>query len=554
MQSKLENFFKSQVKDETQVKDIDAALKIFNLEKFRPFQKELIDKVLLNLDLLVLMPTGGGKSLIFQLPAIIQPGITIVISPLIALIQNQVDHLKKLGIKAESLNSSTPATLKSTINQSLASSSCNIKLLYVTPELLATVNFRSSLKKLFANKRLNRLVVDEAHCISEWGHDFRGAYRELSYWKKTFKLPITALTATATESVKKDIISSLELKNTYIHSASFNRENLFYEVRFKPSSNDPFEDCLKYLESLYEKRASKFKKSKSSERARGICGIIYSSTRQSCEEISNKLKLKDIKAAAYHAGLSDKVRSQILSDWTQTTSESTCLNVIDIVCATISFGMGIDKHNVRFVIHWDMPKTMESYYQESGRAGRDMKPARAILYYSSQDLDRVKYLMSSGSVDSDRKETKIQRDKRERQIEGISKFVEYCENLTVCRHIFISKFFDPSSQITGLCDKMCDICRDPEKVLKDKSIALSSFKKEGTFLLSGEALNDPDSMDHEKFDGFRLADGSNISLQKKKGRFEAEFQDDERYGFRSAKAVADDADSRKKDLMKFFKR
>ncbi|KAI9199510.1 P-loop containing nucleoside triphosphate hydrolase protein [Polychytrium aggregatum] len=504
---------------------VETLSRVFKLERFRGNQEEIIKATLEGKDCFVLMPTGGGKSLTYQLPAVLSDGVSIVVSPLLALIQNQVGALVDLNIHAATLNSTIKQKDKNIILKELSSKQPSIKLLYVTPELMATENFRGILKRLHQGGMLARLVVDEAHCISEWGHDFRDDYRKLSYFKNTFSdVPVMALTATATASVRRDIVRQLALAPDHlVFVSSFNRINLYYEVRFKDQDNDPYTDVHKFLKAVYENRRRRLQQVSRNERVDGVCGIIYCSTRKMCDEVAERLRDDSIRAQSYHAGLSPSVRKQILEAWTKTSSriplmqpppptlaftsqnhpnpvdlsavEGAASNegeagssdaipeIVDIVVATISFGMGIDKSDVRFVIHWDMPKSLESYYQESGRAGRDGKASRCILYYSHQDRDRISYLIQTESqaVDSATKSDRTLRAKQvENSMESFKKVIEFCENTKLCRHVFICRYFGESlsesptqKDLDIVCpNKRCDVCKDPAALEKAKKTIL----------------------------------------------------------------------------------
>ncbi|HVU38858.1 MAG TPA: DNA helicase RecQ [Opitutales bacterium] len=329
----------------------------FGFESFRPLQEEIIRDTLSDKDVFAVLPTGGGKSLCFQLPALARAGLTVVVSPLIALMKDQVDALETAGIPATFLNSSLPPDESRTRQRRLHQG--EYRLLYVAPERLMLSGFLESLR----GWSVNLFAIDEAHCISEWGHDFRPEYRKLQELRRLFpSVPFLALTATATERVRDDIVRQLHLRQPALYVASFNRPNLRYRVVAKSGS---YAQTLRFVRER-----------------RGESGIIYCHSRKSTESVARRLAADGIKAAFYHAGLEAKERSRSQSDFLR--------DKIQVICATVAFGMGINKSNVRYVIHYDLPKNIEGYYQETGRAGRDGLPSECLLLYSPGD--RIKQL------------------------------------------------------------------------------------------------------------------------------------------------------------------
>ena len=381
----------------------------FGFEKFRPNQEAIINCVLSGQDTLAIMPTGGGKSICFQLPALVLPGITIVISPLIALMKDQVDSLKANGIEACFINSSQTETEQQFYIDHLQSNL--MKLVYVAPESL------SYLENVFSQTTVSLIAIDEAHCISAWGHDFRPAYTNLGYLKNRFpSTPILALTATADKATRKDISQQLNLKNAKTFVASFDRKNLSLEVR-------PALDRVKQIID--------FIKGKPNE-----SGIIYCLSRKTTEELAEKLQKIGLNAKAYHAGLDTKIRSK--------TQDEFINDDCQVVCATIAFGMGIDKSNVRWVIHYNLPKNIEGYYQEIGRAGRDGLPSETILFESYGDVIQLQKFASEGL------NTEVQLAKLERM-------KQYADALSCRRKILLSYF---GELVTENCGN-CDICKNP---------------------------------------------------------------------------------------------
>lgn len=381
----------------------------FGFEKFRPNQETIINTVLSGQDTLAIMPTGGGKSICFQLPALIFPGITIVISPLIALMKDQVDSLKTNGISACYINSSQSSEEQQFYIDNLKSNT--FKLVYIAPESL------SYLDNIFNELKISLIAIDEAHCISSWGHDFRPAYTNLGYLKNRFpSTPVLALTATADKATRVDITNQLNLKNPKTFVASFDRKNLSLEVR-------PALDRVKQIIDFVENKPNE-------------SGIIYCLSRKTTEELAEKLMKNGISAKAYHAGLDNDKRAK--------TQDEFINDDCQVVCATIAFGMGIDKSNVRWVIHYNLPKNIEGYYQEIGRAGRDGLPAETVLFESYADVIQLQKFASEG-LNSDVQLAKLERMK------------QYADAVSCRRKILLSYF---GELVTENCGN-CDICKNP---------------------------------------------------------------------------------------------
>ena len=381
----------------------------FGYDSFRPQQENIIRSVFEGNDNLVIMPTGGGKSICFQLPALLLPGITIVISPLIALMKDQVDGLTANGIPAAFLNSSQQEKEQQEIFRKIELN--EIKLLYVAPESLQYID------AVFSAGNISLIAIDEAHCISSWGHDFRPAYTQLGYLKNRHpQTPIIALTATADKATRQDICDQLNIPHATHHISSFDRKNLSLDVR---PGNKKFEQILAFLKSR-----------------RGESGIIYCLSRKNTEELAAKLKAKGYEAEAYHAGLSHSDRISI--------QENFINDKLEIICATIAFGMGIDKSNVRWVIHYNMPKNLEGYYQEIGRAGRDGLPSSTLLFHSYADVVQLqKFAEGSGNA--------------EVQLAKLERMKQYSEALTCRRRILLSYFGEIIPRDCG----NCDVCKNP---------------------------------------------------------------------------------------------
>ncbi|MEG4579216.1 DNA helicase RecQ [Microcoleus sp. MON1_C5] len=411
---------------------LEQALKhFFGYDSFRPGQQEIVEAALQKRDMMIVMPTGGGKSLCFQLPALLKPGLTVVVSPLIALMQDQVEALQDNGIGATFLNSTLSS--QETRSRETAILEGKIKLLYVAPERLLGERFLPFLD-IVANKLgISAFAIDEAHCVSEWGHDFRPEYRQMQRVRDRYPdIPIMALTATATERVRQDIIQQLTLRNPYIHVASFNRPNLYYEVR--PKTKHSFAEVLQIIQK------------------KGGSGIIYCLSRKKVDEVAYKLQQSGIQALPYHAGMNDVDRA--------TNQTRFIRDDVQVMVATIAFGMGINKPDVRFVIHYDLPKNLEGYYQESGRAGRDNEPAHCSLFFGYGDVKMIDYIIDQKP---DPQEQRIARQQ-------LRRVINYAESTECRRTIQLSYFGDSFPGNCGTCDNCCN-----QKPVEDWTIEAMKF-------------------------------------------------------------------------------
>ncbi len=401
---------------------LETALKHhFGYDQFRPGQRPVIEAVLKNQDALVIMPTGGGKSLCYQLPALLKLGVMVVVSPLIALMQDQVDSLTDNGVAATCLNSSLDYnTIRQREAELLAG---HIKLLYVSPERLMSAGFFGLLERLIQTVGVSGFAIDEAHCVSEWGHDFRPEYRQLSVLREKFpQIEVMGLTATATERVRQDIVQQLRLRDPLIQVSSFNRPNLFYEVR--PKGRDGYGDLLRQVKQTQGS------------------GIIYCLSRKRVDELAQRLTADGESILPYHAGLADDTRRDNQTRFIR--------DDVRLMVATVAFGMGINKPDVRFVIHYDIPRNIEGYYQESGRAGRDGEAAHCTLYLAYGDVATADYLIGQ-KPDAD--EQRIARQQ-------LRQMVDYAET-TVCRRRVQLSYF--GELLEGLCHH-CDNCTNPPPV------------------------------------------------------------------------------------------
>ena len=411
--------------------------KHFGYSQFRENQHEIINSILENNNTVVIMPTGGGKSLCYQLSAIASKGTAIIISPLIALMKNQVDVLKGLfdmdGV-ANVLNSSLTQNEVDIVKSQIQSGTT--KLLYMAPESLTKQKNIDFLKK----QKISFVAVDEAHCISEWGHDFRPDYRKINDAVQEIDsdLKIVALTATATPKVQEDIIKNLKLDKAKIFKASFNRPNLFYEVKHKTDNVD--KDIISFI-----------------KKNEGKSGIVYCLSRKKVDEFTNLLHLNNIKALPYHAGLETKVRS--------TNQEHFLMHRCDVIVATIAFGMGIDKPDIRFVVHYDIPKSLEAYYQETGRAGRDGGEGHCLAFYSYYDIEKLEKFLSSKPV-----------SEREKGLALLEDVACYAETSSNRRKILLNYFGESFDESNGLGAKMDDNSVNPKRKIDVQSHILDAIK------------------------------------------------------------------------------
>jgi len=420
---------------------IHAALEsVFGYKSFRLDQEEIINRVLDQKDCLAIMPTGGGKSLCYQIPAIVSDGLTIVVSPLIALMNDQVAALHQVGVKAATIHSGISQNESSGIFRDMRDG--KLKLLYVSPERLMSGDFLNYL----ANYNISLFAIDEAHCVSVWGNDFRPEYIKLKALKETFpRVPVIALTATADSTTQKDIVKQLGLADAKMFLSSFERKNISVESR---SGLKRIDQIIQYVKE-----------------EKGNAGIVYCLSRKSTESVASKLQAKGIKAAYYHAGMNSDDRTLIQRNFQN--------DDLQVVCATIAFGMGIDKPNIRWVIHYNMPKNIEGYYQEIGRAGRDGDPAKALLFFSWGDYLNLKKFIDEGEAEDHFKKA---------QTAKVERMWEYASAVN-CRTNFVLNYFgEYRAEGCGHCDN----CLNPPKFFDGRTYAKMALSG---VLRSGESIS-----------------------------------------------------------------
>uniref|UniRef100_A0A915LM37 ATP-dependent DNA helicase n=1 Tax=Meloidogyne javanica TaxID=6303 RepID=A0A915LM37_MELJA len=505
----IQDFFTSQIQEEDEDDPVDPIdriqqfppqkrkeellQKIFKHKSFKSqIQRDAINCVIKkNCDVFISLPTGAGKSLCYQLPACFHPGLTIVFSPLLALIQDQINALKSLGIRCATLNSTLKEEERRAILRELHTTP-RFRILYITPESAALEYIREILAKLASRSLLNYFVVDEAHCVSEWGHSFRPDYLKLKSLRRAMGSEVhwIALTATANEKTERDILDQLQLKPPQMFKSSTYRANLYYDVIVRESllPTKPEAHMVAFIRKiLFDARE---KQKREGKKPHPASGIVYCQTRAECEHMVNVLTSGKIPAEAYHAGLSNKARDEVQNKWSG--------DELPVVVATVAFGMGVDKATVRFVIHWNPPLNMASYYQESGRAGRDGKRSYCRIYYSREYQGMMNFRLHSSINGINRTKSVpaqvVEQRKKEIQ-KGFEKMIEYLEKAN-CRHAYIGRYFDEN---VVNCSNNCDFCKNPQKV-KEGLKCLEKFERVNT---NRRGMNNNEEEDGQLYGGGR---------------------------------------------------
>ncbi|GCC38379.1 hypothetical protein chiPu_0016893 [Chiloscyllium punctatum] len=497
-----------------------ALARTFGFHTFRSERQESATRAVLrgDKDVFICMPTGAGKSLCYQLPAVLAAGVTIVISPLIALIQDQIEHMNVLKIRACSLNSKLSLEERKMVLSDLNSAKPDIKLLYITPEMAASNTMHSIIDSLLARNLLSYLVIDEAHCVSQWGHDFRPDYLKLgSLRSKAPGIPCMALTATAPQKVQDDIVAALQLNQPIaVFKSPCFRANLFYDIVFKEILNEPYINLKAFCEKTLGQKdsAGQF----------DGCGIVYCRTRDGCQEVAEELTRRGLEAKAYHAGLKNSERTVVQEEWME--------GKVPVIVATISFGMGVDKANVRFVAHWNLAKSMAAYYQESGRAGRDGKPSFCRIYYSRIDRENISFLIKKEIAQKQSKRGSVKSFDKSSLV-GFETLISFCEQ-PGCRHAAIAKYFGDE---VPACNRACDYCKNPEIVMRQlDSLQRFEISKAQTSVKMPTSQG-PFGYIHDLYEGGRKGYGFE--------RYGNEDDDDESDG---------ESESRKKEWNAFFQK